>query len=47
MKDRKVDQRCIELFDEFTHGTNAARYDENAADLARGRIVAFLRKNLG
>ena len=40
----EVDQRAIELFDEFTHCTNKARYDRAAADLAWSRTVAFLKK---
>jgi carboxymethylenebutenolidase len=31
----------------FNNDTNAARYDKKAADLAWGRTVAFLKKNLG
>jgi carboxymethylenebutenolidase len=31
----------------FNNDTNAARYDRTAADLAWGRTVAFLKKNLG
>ena len=43
----RPDRRCIGLFDEFTHGTNAARYDKKAADLAWSRTVDFLKKQLG
>lgn len=31
----------------FNNDTNAARYDKAAADLAWGRTIAFLKKNLG
>jgi carboxymethylenebutenolidase len=31
----------------FNNDTNAARYDKTAADLAWGRMVAFLKKNVG
>ena len=31
----------------FNNDTNAARYDKKAAELAWGRTVAFLKKNLG
>jgi carboxymethylenebutenolidase len=31
----------------FNNDTNAARYDKEAADLAWGRTVAFLKKHLG
>jgi len=31
----------------FNNDTNAARYDKVAADLAWGRTIAFLKKNLG
>jgi carboxymethylenebutenolidase len=48
MKRADVKQQCIELFDEFTHGfnndTNEARYDKEAADLAWGRTVDFLKR---
>jgi dienelactone hydrolase len=47
MSDPRPDQRYIDLFDEFTHGTNAARYDKEAAELAWSRTVEFLRRHLG
>jgi carboxymethylenebutenolidase len=31
----------------FNNDTNAARYNKEAADLAWGRTVAFLKKHLG
>ena len=31
----------------FNNDTNAARYDKEAADLAWGRTIAFLRKHIG
>jgi carboxymethylenebutenolidase len=31
----------------FNNDTNAARYNKEAADLAWGRTVAFLKKNAG
>ena len=45
MERRTVDQEAIELFDEFTHGTNEARYDRAAADRGWRRTVALLKKN--
>jgi carboxymethylenebutenolidase len=50
MKRADVNQQCIELFDDFTHGfnndTNEERYDKEAADLAWGRTVEFLKGHL-
>jgi carboxymethylenebutenolidase len=31
----------------FNNDTNAARYNKEAADLAWGRTIAFLKKHLG
>lgn len=50
----KPDQRCIDLFDDFTHGTMRRRdamertaelAGGEAADLAWGRTVKFLKEH--